>query len=120
MKTLLVELKEKVQPYFNTNKNIEFHSVVSIDLLLPFENQLFEIGQSKSEKIAEECRQDGYQLPCKFAQKWYCQIEDGRWRKHKCKQNHFPLSQSGSAKIFKKCACFTPEGLVYKKIPVRK
>lgn len=74
---------------------------------------LSEIPLSKFEKLAEECRKPGYQLPCKPGQKWFCQMEQGRMRRHKCKMQ-LPLPN----RIFKKCACFTPEGLVYKKIPV--
>lgn len=78
------------------------------------DNQLLpEIPLSKFEKLAEECRKPGYQLPCKTGQKWFCQIEQGRMRRHKCKMQ-LPMS----SRSFKKCACFTPEGLVYKKIPV--
>lgn len=73
-------------------------------------------SQSKFEKLAEECRQPGYQLPCRPGQRWYCQLEQNRWRKHKCKQQL--LLPSLTSRIFKKCACFTSKGLVYKKIPV--
>lgn len=78
------------------------------------DNQLLpEIPLSKFEKLAEECKKPGYQLPCKMGQKWFCQIEQGRMRRHKCKMQ-LPLANRG----FKKCACFTAKGLVYKKIPV--
>lgn len=80
------------------------------------DNQLVpEIPRSKFEKLAEECRRPGYQLPCKIGQKWYCQMEDRRWRRHKCKQQ---VQLPSVNKIFKKCACFTQKGLVYKKVPV--
>lgn len=80
-------------------------------------NQLLpEIPKSKFEKLAGDCQHPSLQLPCKTNQRWYCQLEEGRWRKHKCKQQiQFPTANN---KIFKKCACFTPDGLVYKKILV--
>lgn len=74
------------------------------------------VPQSKFEKLARECQQTIYQLPCKTNQKWYCQLEQGRWRKHKCKQQlQYPTPAN---KVFKKCACITAEGLVYKRILV--
>lgn len=83
------------------------------------DNQLpLAVPQSKFEKLAEECQQSIYQLPCKPNQKWYCQLEHGRWRKHKCKQQlQYPSTPNN--KVFKKCACITAEGLVYKRILVR-
>ena len=47
--------------------------------------------------------------PCRASQRWYCVNENGRWRKHKCKS---------VVVHFRKCACFTEAGLVYKRIPV--
>lgn len=73
---------------------------------------LLPMPTSKLERLSKECTQDEFQLPCRPNQKWYCQFEDGRWRKHKCKlQIQIP-------KTYKKCACITSEGVVYKKIPV--
>lgn len=73
---------------------------------------LLPLPTSKLERLSRECLLEEFQLPCKPAQKWYCQFEDNRWRKHKCKlQIHLP-------KAYKKCACITSEGVVYKKVPV--
>ncbi|KAJ8963758.1 hypothetical protein NQ314_005400, partial [Rhamnusium bicolor] len=40
---------------------------------------------SKLERLAMECMQDNMKLPCKPRQKWYCENDEGRWRRHKCK-----------------------------------
>lgn len=92
---------------------------VNLDFFADDDNQLpLAVPQSKFEKLAEECQQSIYQLPCKPNQKWYCQMEHGRWRKHKCKQQlQFPSTPNN--KVFKKCACITAEGLVYKRILVK-
>lgn len=80
------------------------------------DNQLLlQLSPNKIERLSIECLQEEYQLPCRSGQKWYCQHEYGRWRKHKCKLQ-IPIPHS--KRSFKKCACFTPEGLVYRKIPI--
>ncbi|KAF5295052.1 hypothetical protein FQR65_LT10605 [Abscondita terminalis] len=80
------------------------------------DNQLLlQLTPNKLERLSVECLQEEYQLPCRAGQKWYCQHEYGRWRKHKCKLQ-IPIPHS--KKTYKKCACFTPEGLVYRKIPI--
>lgn len=69
---------------------------------------------NKLERLARECSHQNFKLPCRSGQKWYCQHEHGRWRKHKCKsQISFPKQ-----KPYRKCACFSAEKLVYKKLPV--
>lgn len=73
------------------------------------------VPTNKLERLAIECLHNDMQLPCKEGQKWYCQYEEGRWRKHKCK---LLLQLPYQSKTFKKCACFTSEGLVYKRVPV--
>lgn len=74
---------------------------------------------SKLERLAIECMQSDMSAPCKPRQKWYCENDAGRWRKHKCKSSvlNIPLPND---RAYRKCACFTPDGLVYKKLPVRK
>ncbi|KAF5271348.1 hypothetical protein FQA39_LY08146 [Lamprigera yunnana] len=80
------------------------------------DNQLLlQLTPNKLERLSIECLQEEFQLPCQQGQKWYCQHEYGRWRKHKCKLQ-IPIPHS--KKSYKKCACFTPEGLVYRKIPI--
>lgn len=71
---------------------------------------------NKLERLAKECAQTTMRKPCAPHQKWFCELDNGRWRKHKCKSivlNHLPTTGR-----YKKCACFTPRGLVYKKIAV--
>ncbi|XP_017784747.1 PREDICTED: extracellular sulfatase SULF-1 homolog isoform X2 [Nicrophorus vespilloides] len=83
---------------------------------MQLDNQLLPVPgppATKFQRLAVECLRDEFKLPCVHGQKWFCQKEHGKWRKHKCKQQlHFPQ------KTFKKCACFTRQGLVYKKIPI--
>lgn len=77
------------------------------------------LSPNKLERLATECSQtDMLRLPCRPNQKWYCHNDNGRWRKHKCKSAPSPIFGSFSNKSFRKCACFTAAGLVYKKIPV--
>jgi extracellular sulfatase Sulf len=72
---------------------------------------------NKLERLSVECALDEMKPPCRMNQKWYCVNDNGRWRKHKCKSAvHVPFNTS---KSFRKCACFTEAGLVYRKIPVR-
>ncbi|KAL3283073.1 hypothetical protein HHI36_006230 [Cryptolaemus montrouzieri] len=71
---------------------------------------------SKSERLVKECAQPNMQKPCIAHQKWFCEFDNGRWRKHKCK-SIVPNSHQTVDK-YRKCACFTPHGLVYKKIPI--
>lgn len=71
------------------------------------------LPSNKLERLSIECLHGNFQYPCGGNQKWYCKLEDGRWRKHKCKlQIHIPRQ------IYKKCACLTVDGVIYKKIPV--
>ncbi|KAK5646226.1 hypothetical protein RI129_004690 [Pyrocoelia pectoralis] len=80
------------------------------------DNQLvLPLSSNKLERLSIECSLEEYQLPCQPGQKWYCQYEYGRWRKHKCKLQ-IPIPHF--KKTYRKCACFTPEGLVYRKIPI--
>ncbi|EEB10875.1 sulfatase-1, sulf-1, putative [Pediculus humanus corporis] len=57
----------------------------------------------KFDRLALECQNSKFQNPCQMGQKWYCVIEDGRWRKFKCK-------------FQKKCACFTSNGFGIKQM----
>ncbi|GJQ82813.1 Sulf1 [Trypoxylus dichotomus] len=68
---------------------------------------------NKLERLARECTHQNLSPPCKLGQKWYCQQEHGRWRKHKCKVQ----LTSPKQKTYRKCACFSAEKLVYKKLP---
>ncbi|KAK9879427.1 hypothetical protein WA026_006494 [Henosepilachna vigintioctopunctata] len=70
---------------------------------------------TKSERLIKECAQPNMQKPCAVHQKWFCEYDSGRWRKHKCKS--VPMLQQPVEK-FRKCACFTPHGPVYKKVPM--
>nr|CAI5824942.1 unnamed protein product [Callosobruchus analis] len=72
---------------------------------------------TKLERLAVECLRSDTKLPCKRGQKWFCENDNGRWRRHKCKTvvpNVAGLEERG----YRKCACFTPNGLIYKKLPL--
>nr|CAH7716993.1 unnamed protein product [Callosobruchus chinensis] len=72
---------------------------------------------TKLERLAVECLRGDTKLPCKRGQKWFCENDNGRWRRHKCKTvvpNVVGLEERG----YRKCACFTPNGLIYKKLPL--
>ncbi|XP_044730314.1 extracellular sulfatase SULF-1 homolog isoform X2 [Chrysoperla carnea] len=71
---------------------------------------------SKFERIAMECQQPEMLAPCQVGQKWRCVQESGRWRKHKCKYQLPPKSHRTSTQPLKKCACFTPAGVVYTRL----
>nr|XP_023025346.1 extracellular sulfatase SULF-1 homolog isoform X1 [Leptinotarsa decemlineata] len=74
---------------------------------------------SKLERLAVECLMDEMKLPCTPGQKWYCENDGGRWRKHKCKSIVRSTIPYPSSKAYRKCACFTPNGIVYRKLPLQ-
>ncbi|CAG9860528.1 unnamed protein product [Phyllotreta striolata] len=75
---------------------------------------------SKMERLAVECLRSDMRLPCKRGQKWFCKNDNGKWRRRKCKpstnQDIIPMP---SPKAYKKCACFTQNGLIYKRLPLQ-
>lgn len=82
------------------------------------DNQLLPLPVTKLERLSIECVQESMMFPCKVGQKWFCQNINGRWRKHKCKSNFNSYNTMNIERPYRKCACFTPNGVVYKKIPV--
>lgn len=114
-----------LEPVIEDNSNEDLQSAVTNKATLVPEIQLdnrvlpsLPLASNKFQRLAVECLQENMMLPCKSGQIWYCQKEDGRFRKHKCKslnmQRTIPTS---TERYFKKCACFTAQGVVYKKIP---
>ncbi|KAB0797399.1 hypothetical protein PPYR_08393 [Photinus pyralis] len=101
-------LPQNKHPEEITEDHLKASTQIDNQLVLP-------LSPNKLERLSMECSLEEYQLPCQPGQKWYCQYEYGRWRKHKCKLQ-IPIPQF--KKTYRKCACFTPEGLVYKKIPI--
>ncbi|XP_076247243.1 extracellular sulfatase Sulf1 isoform X2 [Calliopsis andreniformis] len=65
---------------------------------------------SKHERLAVECSRPEAQTNCVLGQKWRCERDGHRWRRHKCKYAAPPPRMS------KKCACFTPNGVVYTRL----
>ncbi|XP_034183565.2 extracellular sulfatase Sulf1 isoform X1 [Osmia lignaria lignaria] len=65
---------------------------------------------AKHERLAIECSRPEAQANCVPGQKWRCERDGHRWRRHKCKYAAPPL------RISKKCACFTPNGVVYTRL----
>ncbi|KAJ2946281.1 hypothetical protein O0L34_g12319 [Tuta absoluta] len=67
----------------------------------------------KAARIAAECSKAELRAPCSAGRKWKCVLINGRWRRHKCKYE----PEINSPKMnTKKCACFTPSGLVYTRL----
>ncbi|XP_043258970.1 extracellular sulfatase SULF-1 homolog isoform X1 [Colletes gigas] len=65
---------------------------------------------TKHERLAVECSRPEAQANCVPGQKWRCERDGHRWRKYKCKYAAPPPRMS------KKCACFTPNGVVYTRL----
>ncbi|XP_076661782.1 extracellular sulfatase Sulf1 isoform X2 [Halictus rubicundus] len=65
---------------------------------------------TKHERLAMECSRPEAQANCVMGQKWRCERDGHRWRRHKCKYAAPP------PRISKKCACFTPNGVVYTRL----
>ncbi|XP_012259560.2 extracellular sulfatase SULF-1 homolog isoform X1 [Athalia rosae] len=66
---------------------------------------------SKHERLAMECSRPEVQADCIPGQKWRCEREGRRWRRYKCR-----YSPPQTQKVSKKCACFTPDGVVYTRL----
>ncbi|VVC87975.1 unnamed protein product [Leptidea sinapis] len=69
----------------------------------------------KAARLAAECTKSELRAPCSEGRKWKCVLINGRWRKHKCKYEP-DVSESQPKMSTKKCACFTPSGLVYTRL----
>ncbi|KAI4503426.1 hypothetical protein M0802_001648 [Mischocyttarus mexicanus] len=67
---------------------------------------------SKHERLAIECSRPEAQADCVHGQKWRCERDGHRWRRHKCRYTIPPPILRTS----KKCACFTPQGLIYTRL----
>ena len=68
---------------------------------------------SKHERLSMECSRPEAQADCIPGQKWRCEKDGLRWRRHKCRYSiPTPVTQKAS----KKCACFTPNGVVYTRL----
>ncbi|XP_031830711.2 extracellular sulfatase Sulf1 isoform X1 [Nomia melanderi] len=65
---------------------------------------------TKHERLAIECSRPEAQANCVLGQKWRCERDGHRWRRHKCKYAAPP------PRVSKKCACFTPNGVVYTRL----
>ncbi|XP_018307285.1 extracellular sulfatase SULF-1 homolog isoform X1 [Mycetomoellerius zeteki] len=67
---------------------------------------------TKHERLAAECSRPEVQTDCLPGQKWRCERDGHRWRRHKCRYAAPPPPQ----KVSKKCACFTPNGVIYTRL----
>lgn len=67
---------------------------------------------TKHERLAAECSRPEAQTDCLPGQKWRCEKDGHRWRRHKCRYAAPPPPQ----KVSKKCACFTPNGVIYTRL----
>ncbi|XP_063547528.1 extracellular sulfatase SULF-1 homolog [Cydia strobilella] len=66
-------------------------------------------------RLADDCSQAEARLPCAPGRKWRCVLVAGRWRRHKCKYEG-DIGVAPPKMSTKKCACFTPSGLVYTRL----
>ncbi|XP_015588020.1 extracellular sulfatase SULF-1 homolog isoform X2 [Cephus cinctus] len=84
------------------------------------DNRVLPVGQagfsftSKHERLAIECSRPEVLKNCVPGQQWRCERDSGRWRRHKCR--YVPSSLTPPSKASKKCACFTPYGVVYTRL----
>ncbi|KAL0850008.1 hypothetical protein ABMA28_011918 [Loxostege sticticalis] len=69
----------------------------------------------KAARLAAECSKAELRAPCSAGRKWKCVLVNGRWRRHKCKYEA-EINPSSPKMSTKKCACFTPSGLVYTRL----
>ncbi|XP_045761763.1 extracellular sulfatase SULF-1 homolog [Maniola jurtina] len=69
----------------------------------------------KAARLAVECSKAELRAPCSVGRKWKCVLVNGRWRKHKCKYEP-DIGVPQPKMSTKKCACFTPSGLVYTRL----
>ncbi|CAK1548407.1 unnamed protein product [Leptosia nina] len=73
------------------------------------------IINGKAARLAAECSKAELRAPCSDKRKWKCVLVHGRWRKHKCKYEPDVIEPQPKMST-KKCACFTPSGLVYTRL----
>ncbi|XP_029158423.1 extracellular sulfatase SULF-1 homolog [Nylanderia fulva] len=76
------------------------------------DNRVHSPFATKHERLAAECSRPEAQADCLPGQKWRCERDGHRWRRHKCRYA-VPTPQRVSSK---KCACFTPHGVVYTRL----
>lgn len=102
-------------------------SELEIDTEVRLENGVAQAGyqakaSSRHTRLALECSRSSAQANCVPGQKWRCERDGQRWRRHKC--HHPGVVNASSQEIlipvprnaWKKCACFTPNGVVYTRL----
>ncbi|KAJ0181298.1 hypothetical protein K1T71_003383 [Dendrolimus kikuchii] len=83
--------------------------------LMPSEAADINSSESKASRLAADCSKAELRAPCSTGRKWKCVLVNGRWRRHKCK-HEAELNAAQPKMSTKKCACFTPSGLVYTRL----
>ncbi|CAH2990185.1 unnamed protein product [Chilo suppressalis] len=83
--------------------------------LNPTEEADSPLSNGKAARLAAECSKAELRAPCSSGRKWKCVLVNGRWRRHKCKYEA-EISTPSPKMSTKKCACFTPSGLVYTRL----
>ncbi|XP_012529501.1 extracellular sulfatase SULF-1 homolog isoform X2 [Monomorium pharaonis] len=68
---------------------------------------------TKHERLAAECSRPEAQTDCLPGQKWRCERDGHRWRRHKCR---YAAPPPPPQRVSKKCACFTPNGVIYTRL----
>lgn len=85
------------------------------NFLIPSEPADSSMSDNKATRLAADCSKSELRAPCSAGRKWKCVLVNGRWRKHKCKHES-ELNTAQPKMSTKKCACFTPSGLVYTRL----
>ncbi|XP_011496635.1 PREDICTED: extracellular sulfatase SULF-1 homolog [Ceratosolen solmsi marchali] len=91
-------------------------------VIQPHQRQPNNFHSLKHARLAAECSRPSAQADCQPGQKWRCEREGQRWRRHKCRgdgsQEQIPGSTGATTprNAWKKCACFTPNGVVYRRL----
>ncbi|XP_033207389.1 extracellular sulfatase SULF-1 homolog isoform X3 [Belonocnema kinseyi] len=81
-----------------------------------YDNRVYPVKSSyssKHERLSIECSRPEAQANCVPGQKWRCERDGLRWRRHKCR---YAIPTPVVQKASKKCACFTPNGVVYTRL----
>ncbi|XP_013193151.2 extracellular sulfatase SULF-1 homolog [Amyelois transitella] len=121
------DLKKPSEPFLNNESNNPILEA-SLEKALELEDnsnsqpnylKVFDEGSDlvngKAARLAVECSKAEFRAPCSTGRKWKCVLVNGRWRRHKCKYEP-EISTPPPKMSTKKCACFTPSGLVYTRL----
>ncbi|XP_043519246.1 extracellular sulfatase SULF-1 homolog isoform X3 [Frieseomelitta varia] len=95
--------------HWNATPEDEEDNVADPDAEHESEHRFLENDTGSDQDISED---DDFEdsIIDESSQKWRCERDGHRWRRHKCKYAAPP------PRVSKKCACFTPNGVVYTRL----